>query len=296
MQRSPYNGISPWTMIIAGIIGFSIYRWAHAEKYLLPTASNQPFTHMKMVYAEPGDTLSDIANEYGIDVAVLKAANPGIAHPPRAWSLIAIPEPALPKTSHTGIIINTAARKLYLYPKSKKEVLVFPVAVGRNGWETPIGKSTVIKKQKDPVWFVPESIQEHMDEKGIFLPDVVEPGPSNPLGKYAIRTGFSHGTILIHGTNAPDSIGRPVSSGCIRMFNEHVEQVFHHVDVGTPIEVIHEPVLTQPVSVKEKTNWIKEKLTNLKSTASKIQHNSLKAVTANRYGHDQDSEEVHHGA
>lgn len=281
MFRSPsgQQKQKPWIMLVVGIVLFILYHWSHAaptaQKYSLPAKNTRHIGEMRMIYSEPGDSLKAIAKRYHITLEALKGANPGIHNKPRPWSLIALPSPVLPDAKRKGVVINTANRRLYLFPSNSDEVWVFPVAVGRNGWETPVGESKIIDKRKDPVWFVPETIQDAMDEKGIYLPDVVEPGPSNPLGKYAIRTGLSRGTILIHGTNKPSSIGRPVSSGCVRMFNHHVEKVFHHVKVGTPIQVVHQTLEAMTYPDNAKRNWMRKRLSLPQSTMTQDEQDHL---------------------
>ena len=73
----------------------------------------------------------------------------------------------------------------------------------------------VIEKIENPAWRVPKSIKAHNAARGRYTPDIVPPGPNNPLGDFAIRLG-AH-SYLIHGTNNPTSIGKPISSGCIRL-------------------------------------------------------------------------------
>jgi L,D-transpeptidase ErfK/SrfK len=68
---------------------------------------------------------------------------------------------------------------------------------------------------------------------------VVAPGPDNPLGKFAMRLGWT--SYLIHGTNRPYSIGMRVSHGCLRMYPEDIESLFKVVDTGTPVRVVNQP-------------------------------------------------------
>ena len=125
---------------------------------------------------------------------------------------------------------------------STAEVITYPVSMGRMDWRTPIGKTTVIRKQKDPSWTPPASIKREHAAKGDPLPDVVPPGPNNPLGKYAMSLGVSG--YLIHGTDAPksDGIGMRVTHGCMRMYNEDIEKLFPLIPVGTPVYLVNQPV------------------------------------------------------
>jgi lipoprotein-anchoring transpeptidase ErfK/SrfK len=122
------------------------------------------------------------------------------------------------------------------------EVITYPVSMGRMDWRTPVGKTTVVHKQKDPSWTPPASIKKEHAAKGDPLPDVVPPGPNNPLGKYAMRLGVAG--YLIHGTDAPksDGIGMRVTHGCMRLYNEDIEKLFPLVPVGSPVYLVNQPV------------------------------------------------------
>lgn len=122
------------------------------------------------------------------------------------------------------------------------EVITYPVSMGRMDWRTPIGKTSVVNKQKDPSWTPPASIKREHAAKGDPLPDVVPPGPDNPLGKYAMRLGVAG--YLIHGTDAAkaDGIGMRVTHGCMRMYNEDVAKLFPLVPVGAPVYLVNQPV------------------------------------------------------
>jgi len=122
------------------------------------------------------------------------------------------------------------------------EVITYPVSMGRMDWRTPIGKTTVINKQKDPSWTPPASIKREHAAKGDPLPDVVPPGPDNPLGKYAMRLGVAG--YLIHGTDAAkaDGIGMRVTHGCMRLYNEDIAKLFPLVPVGSPVHLVNQPV------------------------------------------------------
>lgn len=134
-----------------------------------------------------------------------------------------------------------AAETVY-EPAGSGEVITYPVSMGRMDWRTPIGKTTVINKQKDPSWTPPASIKREHAAKGDPLPDVVPPGPDNPLGKFAMRLGVPG--YLIHGTDAAkaDGIGMRVTHGCMRMYNEDIAQLFPQIPVGTPVYLVNQPV------------------------------------------------------
>ena len=128
------------------------------------------------------------------------------------------------------IIIMTSERKLY-YVLGKGKALRYDVAVGKAGMQWS-GDTFVQNKRKNPGW----SPTARMRRENPRLPKYVEPGPRNPLGVRAIYLGWSE--YRIHGTNAPSSIGSASSSGCIRMRNSDVTDLFERVHIGAPVHVI----------------------------------------------------------
>ncbi|MBC8129978.1 MAG: L,D-transpeptidase [Rhizobiaceae bacterium] len=128
------------------------------------------------------------------------------------------------------IVIKTAERKLYLVTGPAR-ALEYEIAVGKPS-EQWFGKSWVSKKRLNPTWTPTPS----MREKNPDLPESVGPGPKNPLGVRAINLGW--GTYRIHGTNAPRSIGSAASSGCFRMRNADVQDLFERVHVGAEVVVL----------------------------------------------------------
>lgn len=137
------------------------------------------------------------------------------------------------------------------------EVISYPVSMGRMDWRTPLGMTRVVDKQKDPSWTPPASIKREHAAKGDPLPDVVPPGPDNPLGKYAMRLGVSG--YLIHGTDAAkaDGIGMRVTHGCMRMYNEDVAKLFPLIPVGAPVYLVN-----QPVKLGWKNGWLYMEVSN----------------------------------
>lgn len=146
----------------------------------------------------------------------------------------------VPRTLTDGIIINIAEGMLYFFKNG--ELTALPVGPGKSDrkWQTPLGRFTITAKAKNPTWHVPLSIQEEMEMNGQPVETSVEPGPDNPLGKYAFRTSLAD--ILIHATIWPTTVHQWRSHGCIRMLPEHIEKLFPMVAVGTKGEIIYEPV------------------------------------------------------
>ena len=195
--------------------------------------------------AEYTDTLLDIAREHGFGYADIKLLNPEVdTWMPGKGQEIRLPGLfILPDVPREGIVLNIPEMRLYYFPEQKPgekaRVVTYPLGVGREGWSTPYVKTRIVEKKKNPKWYPPESIRLEHEEAGDPLPEIVEAGPDNPLGDYAMRLGMRD--YLIHGTNKPYGIGMRVSHGCIRLYPEDIEALFQQVPVGTPVNIINEP-------------------------------------------------------
>ena len=121
-------------------------------------------------------------------------------------------------------------------------MITYPVSIGKMDWSTPLGKTRIVDKRKNPLWYPPESVRKEHAERGEPLPAVVKAGPDNPLGAYAMRLDLKPGAYLIHGTNNPIAVGMAITHGCIRMYPEDIEALFPLVPVNTPVWLINEPV------------------------------------------------------
>lgn len=126
------------------------------------------------------------------------------------------------------VIIDRSAMKATLWSPRRK-LRTMSIAVGQPGHETPLGRFTVVQKQKNPRWTPPNS-EWAKDAQPI------APGPNNPLGTRWI--GLSASGIGMHGTNAESSVGHPVSHGCMRMHRRDVEWLFTKVRIGTPVVIL----------------------------------------------------------
>lgn len=203
---------------------------------------------LQVIVARHEDTFVDIARAYDLGFDELEQANPGVdAWLPGEGTRIVLPTQfVLPDGPREGIVLNVGTKRLFYFPKAvagqSRVVVTHPVGIGREGWQTPIGTTKVVAKNKDPVWTVPASIRREHAAEGNPLPARVGPGPDNPLGAYAMRLGFP--SYLIHGTNKPAGIGMRVSHGCVQLFPEDIESLFAQVPVGTPVRIINEPQLT----------------------------------------------------
>lgn len=191
------------------------------------------------------DTLSDIARHFGLGYNDITKANPHIdPWTPEPGSHVLLPlQFILPDAPHKGIILNLANMRLFYYPKQQPDkIFTYPVGIGRQEWNTPMGLTSIVAKKANPSWFVPASIHQEHAQKGDSLPRVVPAGPNNPLGLYAMRLGFPR--YLIHGTNKPYGIGMQISHGCVQLYPEDIEVLFKNASVGVPVRIIHQPYLT----------------------------------------------------
>jgi L,D-transpeptidase ErfK/SrfK len=184
------------------------------------------------------ETLIDVARLYDVGFDELKAANPGIdTFIPGDGRTIVVPgSHLLPATPHKGIVVNLSEMRLYYYSPDGKKVATFPIGIGRDGLETPTGTAKIVRKHKHPTWY-PTKISH---EENPDLPNAVGPGPDNPLGDYAMYLSWAQ--YLIHGTNKPPGVGRRVSHGCMRMYPEDIEKLFHWTKIGTPVTVVSQEV------------------------------------------------------
>ncbi len=191
--------------------------------------------------AENGVSLIEMARRYDLGYNAITEANPALdPFVPGEDADVVLPTSwILPDAiSYKGIVINISEMRLYFFHEEGREKLVdtFPIGIGSEGAETPLGQFTVIQKITKPSWYPPESIRKERPE----LPKVVPPGPDNPLGSHALR--LSLGTVLIHGTNRPFAVGRKASHGCIRMYPEDIPELFRMVPKGVRVEIIRQPV------------------------------------------------------
>jgi lipoprotein-anchoring transpeptidase ErfK/SrfK len=141
--------------------------------------------------------------------------------------------PFLRNLAPGSILIKTKERKLY-FVLPGNQAYQYPVGVGKQGF-TWSGSNKVSRKAEWPDWRPPPVMIKREAAKGRKLPDMMEGGPENPLGARALYIGSTE--YRIHGTTQPWSIGRAVSSGCIRMLNEHVIDLYEQVSVGATVVV-----------------------------------------------------------
>ena len=198
------------------------------------------------------ESLIEIARSFGIGYNEIMDANPGLdPFVPGSGTNIIIPTAWIIPAVRSGdvVVINLSEMRLYyLFTRSgSRRVATFPIGIGEEGYNTPLGNFTVIQKILHPSWYVPRSIRNEQPE----LPAIVPPGPENPLGSHALRLSLR--TVLIHGTNRPFAIGRKASHGCIRLYPEDIPTLFQMVPVGAKVIIVRQPV---KVGVKEGTVYM----------------------------------------
>ncbi len=129
-----------------------------------------------------------------------------------------------------SIVIDTSSRHLYLV-QNDGTALRYGVGVGRDGFQWT-GTHKVTNKQEWPKWYPPAEMRQRRPD----LPEMMDGGPDNPLGARALYLGST--LYRIHGSNEPWTIGQAVSSGCFRMTNEDVQDLYQRVPVGATVKVI----------------------------------------------------------
>jgi len=182
------------------------------------------------------DNLYAVARRFDIGIVELLAANPG-TDPwiPKVGTVLTITRMhVLPAVERSGIVINLPELRLFYYT-ADGTVMTFPIGIGREGWQTPLGVTKILRKRKQPIWVPPPSIREENPQLG----EVFMPGPDNPLGEYALDLGITG--LLIHGTNRPYGVGKRSSHGCIRLYPEDIAALFDKVEVGTKVTIIDAP-------------------------------------------------------
>ncbi len=128
------------------------------------------------------------------------------------------------------VIIDTPHTYLY-YVLGHGKAIRYGIGVGREGF-TWSGVKSIVRKTEWPDWYPPPA----MIARQPYLPRMIAGGPGNPLGARAMYIGGTE--YRIHGTNDPSSIGKHISSGCIRMTNDNVIDLYNRVSVGAKVIVL----------------------------------------------------------
>ncbi len=214
---------------------------ATAREFVL-SADSDVIGEVEVIRIQDEKTFFEIMRRYDVGIEELERANPEADYlrliP--GMELVIPSRYVLPDAPRNGIVVNVPEYRIYYYPDGDSgRVLTFPISIGKEGWTTPYGRTTVVSKRHLPSWYPPASVRAEHEAAGDPLPAVVPPGPDNPLGEHALYLGFA--SYLIHGTNQPNGLGMRASHGCIRMFPEDVETLFGMVAPGTRVTIVNQP-------------------------------------------------------
>lgn len=232
--------------LVFGFIACIHGRASVAQTLPLPPDDVDLVGQAQVINALHEDTMLDIARRSHLGHDEIMIANPTVDKwLPGAGTPVTLPTRyILPDAQRTGLVLNVPEMRMYYFPPAKRGeprvIETYPVSVGRMDWQTPLGKSHVAAKVKDPAWRPPKSIRAEAAARGEILPEVVPPGPKNPLGQFALR--LSVPGYLIHGTDKPWGIGMRVTHGCMRLYPEDSEKIFRSVSVGTQMQMVNQPV------------------------------------------------------
>lgn len=133
---------------------------------------------------------------------------------------------------HGAIVCDSTSRTVQFWSEDESIHLLFPSSVPMTEEFTRRGRTEIVLKRRNPTWIPTPS----MRERDPSLPEVVGPGPNNPLGTRALNLSWQY--YRIHGIDDERKIGRRASNGCFGLFNHHVEELFDLVRVGTQVVVI----------------------------------------------------------
>lgn len=176
---------------------------------------------------------------------------------PKLFRQIVATPPHVPNEPGT-LVIDTGAKFLYLVQENGQS-LRYAIGVGKQGFSWA-GEAEIWEKQHWPKWFPPAEMMER-DPYAAQYPAGMEGGPANPLGSRAmylfegkcnagnVRTAACRDTLYrLHATNEPMSIGKEVSSGCIRMWNQDIIDLYDRLPIGTKVVVLPAPETLQPAA------------------------------------------------
>ena len=219
-----------------------------AVGYPMPSVGNDLIGEVQLARASRDETLLDIARMHDIGQEEIRLANSGVDRwLPQDGEAVMIPSRyVLPDAARKGLVLNLPEMRVYHFrPGSGGRagtVDTYPASIGRMDWKTPLGGARIVRKQRDPSWRPPASVRQEAAAEGDSLPDVIPPGPDNPLGTHALRLNLPG--YLIHGTNKPYGVGMRVTHGCVRLLPEDISELFERVRVGTAVQIVNQPVKT----------------------------------------------------
>ena len=199
--------------------------------------------HEQQYRIAPKDTLLDVARNAGLGFQEIKDANRDVDEwVPPAGRVVDVPTRwILPQAPQEGIVVNIPEMRLYYYPQRTRAgeavtMRTWAIAIGDTDTPSPVGSFTVLSKDKNPTWYVPDSIYRTMDHPR----HVVPPGPDNPMGEYRIR--LSKDIYSIHGTDIPWAIGRETTHGCIRLYPEDIGELYKLIKPSMRGRLVYQPI------------------------------------------------------
>lgn len=239
------------TIFACSLLSLVIGGNAYATTYTLPPTSGDTVVtefedDVALTRAEQDETLLDVARRFLLGQTEIVRLNQDLDRwQIKKGQMVRLPNRRiLPDAPHQGIVLNISEYRMFFYPESQPgKVMSFAHGVGRQDWKTPLGKTSVAKKVKDPSWHPPESIRREHAANGDPLPAIVPPGPHNPLGAYALYLNLP-GEYRIHGTDIDKiyGIGMQITHGCVRMYPEDIEVLYNLVSTGTPVYLVKQPI------------------------------------------------------
>lgn len=246
-MRSERNSLAPRCLrCLLVLCGLAVGGRLPAETFVLPPDDVDLVGTVQYVEARPDETLLDIARRHDLGQEEILLANPDVDRwLPEPGAKVVLPNTyLLPDAPRKGLVLNLPEMRLYYYDQKDQRgrpvVITHPVSVGRMDWKTPLGQARIVRKAKDPTWRPTQSLHQEAAAEGRTLPEVVPPGPDNPLGRYAMYLSISG--YLIHSTNKPYGVGMRVTHGCVRMYPEDIEELFPMVPVNTPVQIVNQPI------------------------------------------------------
>jgi lipoprotein-anchoring transpeptidase ErfK/SrfK len=141
-------------------------------------------------------------------------------------------EPYFGSLKNGAILVDTHSRALHYWSEDETIYIVYPTSVPLSEDLTKRGRTSVVRMVVGPSW----SPTPNMIKRNPEWPSFVPPGPDNPLGTHALYLSWKY--YRIHGTHDTRKIGRRSSNGCIGLFNQHIEQLYSQVKIGTQVLLI----------------------------------------------------------
>ena len=212
--------------------------WLGAPPARADPPAPQPVGGMRaFTVVGPRDTLVDLAFRHRVGFEALERLNPDVeVWVPTPGTRVLLPSRyVLPAAPREGLVVNLPEMRLYDYTDGPMP-RVYALAIGDLADPTPTGEFRVGARRSDPIWYVPPSIRMERPEIG----PTVAPGPDNPLGSRWITIGSTY--YGLHGTNLPWSIGRMTTHGCLRLYDDQMQELYARVPADAPLRIVYQSV------------------------------------------------------